>query len=395
MSAPPIYLDNNATTRVDPRVVAKMLPYFSQVYGNPASRNHSFGWQADEAVEAARAQVAQLIGAAPNEIVFTSGATESNNLALKGAARMHRTRGNHIITVATEHKAILDPCRRLQREGFEVTYLPVDSTGLVDPDQFAAALTDQTILVSVMVANNEIGTIGPVEAIGRSCKERGVLLHTDATQAVGKIPVAVEQLSVDLLSLSAHKFYGPKGGGALYVRRKGPRVRIDPLIDGGGHERGMRSGTLAVPNIVGLGEACAIAQVEMADDARRIAALRDRLHQGIVRRLTDVTLNGHPTLRLPGTLNLSFAYVEGEALMMAMKEIAVSSGSACSSASLEPSYVLKAIGLSDDLAHSSLRFSLGRFNTEAEIDRAIDLVAAAVARLREISPAYQMAMAQL
>lgn len=390
MATLPIYLDNNATTRTDPRVVEKMLPYFTEVYGNAASRNHVFGWRAEEAVEEAREQVASLLGASSKEVVFTSGSTESNNLAIKGAAHMYRKKGNHLVTALTEHKAVLDPCKRLEREGFRVTYLPVDRYGRVGVEQVAEAIADDTILVSIMFANNEIGTIHPIEGIGRVCKERGVLFHTDATQAVGKIPVDVESMGIDMLSVSAHKMYGPKGVGALYVRRKNPRVRLDPILDGGGHERGMRSGTLAVPGIVGLGEACRIARLEMQSDAEHARRLRDRLHQGIVERLEDVHLNGHPEERLPNTVNLSFAYVEGEALMMGIKDVACSSGSACTSASLEPSYVLRALGVGDELAHSSLRFGIGRFNTQEEIDYTVEHVVEAVLHLRKMSPLYEM-----
>lgn len=386
----PIYMDNNATTRTDPRVIEAMLPYFSERYGNAASRNHSFGWEAEEAVERAREQVAGLIGATPKDIVFASGATESDNLAVKGVAGMYSKKGDHIVTVATEHHAVLDPCKRLEREGFRITVLPVDRYGRVTAGQVADALTEQTILVSVMAANNEIGTLQPIGEIGRLCKDRGVLFHTDAVQAAGKIPLDVNALGVDLLSLSAHKMYGPKGVGALFVRRQDPRVRLDPLFDGGGHERGMRSGTLPVPLIVGFGKACEICLQEMDGESQRLLGLRERLRQGIMSRVTDVSLNGHPTDRLPGSLNLSFAYVEGEALMMGMKDVAISSGSACTSASLEPSYVLKAIGVSDDLAHSSIRFGLGRFNTEEEVDYVIDAVERNVRRLRDMNPVYEM-----
>ncbi len=386
----PIYMDNNATTRTDPRVVEAMLPYFTEHYGNAASRNHAFGWEAEEAVDQGREQVAALIGANAKEIIFTSGATESNNLALKGAAAMYKKKGNHVITVVTEHKAVIDPCKRLERDGFQVTFLPVDKYGRVSAEQVAGALTDKTILVSVMAANNEIGTLHPIREIGKLCKSRGVLFHTDAVQAVGKVPIDVEAMGIDLLSLSAHKIYGPKGVGALYVRRKDPRVRLDPIIDGGGHERGMRSGTLAVPLIVGLGTACELARQEMDAEARRLFALRERLWRGIEDQLEDVYLNGHPEHRLPGNLNLSFAYVEGEALMMGIKDVAVSSGSACTSASLEPSYVLKALGVGDELAHSSIRFGLGRFNTEEEVDYVIGDVVRAVNHLRAMSPLYEM-----
>lgn len=387
----PIYLDNNATTRCDPRVVDAMLPYFTEKFGNAASRNHAFGWEAEEAVEESREQIASLIGATGKEIVFTSGATESNNLALKGVAGMYKKKGNHIITAITEHKAVLDPCKRLERDGFEVTFLPVDRYGQVHAEQIAEAITPKTILVSVMAANNEIGTLNPIEKIGKLCKEKGVLFHTDAVQAVGKVPVDVQKMGIDLLSLSGHKIYGPKGVGALYVRKKDPRVRLEPLIDGGGHERGMRSGTLAVPLIVGLATACELCRRDMPDEIQKSLRLRDRLRQGIQSRLDETFLNGHPTERLPGNLNISFAYVEGEALMMGMKEVAVSSGSACTSASLEPSYVLRALGVGDDLAHSSIRFGIGRFNTEEEIDFVIDDVVKAVEHLRTMSPLYEMA----
>lgn len=387
----PVYMDNNATTRCDPRVVEAMLPYFTEKFGNAASRNHAFGWEAEEAVENARGQIAALIGCSPKEIVFTSGATESNNLALKGVASMYRKKGNHIITAVTEHKAVIDPCKRLERDGFQVTFLPVDRYGQVHPEQIAEALTPQTILVSIMAANNEIGTLNPIKEIGKLCKERGVLFHTDAVQAVGKVPVDVNDMGIDLLSLSAHKLYGPKGVGALYVRKKDPRVRLDPIIDGGGHERGMRSGTLAVPLIVGLGAACDLARLEMAEESKRTMQLRDRLRDGIMSRLDETYVNGHPTERLPGNINLSFAYVEGEALMMGIKDVAVSSGSACTSASLEPSYVLRALGVGDELAHSSIRFGLGRFNTEEEVDFVIEEVVKAVNHLREMSPLYEMA----
>jgi cysteine desulfurase len=386
----PIYMDNNATTRTDPRVVEAMLPYFTEKFGNAASRNHSFGWEAEEAVDNAREQIANLIGAGAKEIVFTSGATESNNLAIKGVASMYRKKGDHIVTVVTEHKAVLDPCKRLERDGYKVTFLPVDRDGRVSAEQLAAALTDKTILVSIMSANNEIGTLQPIAEIGKLCKQRGILFHTDGVQAVGKVPVNVEAMGIDLLSLSGHKIYGPKGIGALYVRRKDPRVRLDPLIDGGGHERGMRSGTLPVPLIVGLGAACEFCRKEMEGEAKRLLGLRERLQQRITSQLEDVYLNGHPTERLPGNLNLSFAYVEGEALMMGIKDVAVSSGSACTSASLEPSYVLKALGVGDELAHSSIRFGLGRFNTEQEVDFVADDVVRAVNHLRQMSPLYEM-----
>jgi cysteine desulfurase len=386
----PIYLDNNATTRCDPRVVETMLPYFTEKYGNSASRNHAFGWEAEAAVEEARGQIGALIGASAKEIVLTSGATEANNLALKGVASMYRKKGNHIITAVTEHKAVLDPCKRLERDGFQVTFLAVDKFGQVHPQQIAEVMTPQTILVSVMAANNEIGTLNPIKDIGKLCKERGVLFHTDAVQAVGKVPVDVNAMGIDLLSLSGHKLYGPKGIGALYVRKKDPRVRLDPLIDGGGHERGMRSGTLPVPLIVGLGKACELCRTEMAQETPRLLRLREKLREGIMSQLSETYVNGHPTERLPGNMNISFAYVEGEALMMGMKEVAVSSGSACTSASLEPSYVLRALGVGDELAHSSIRFGLGRFTTEEEIDFVIDDVVRAVNHLRAMSPLFEM-----
>ncbi|NLF32805.1 MAG: IscS subfamily cysteine desulfurase [Planctomycetes bacterium] len=388
----PVYLDYNATTPVDPRVLEAMMPYLTDTFGNAASRTHLFGWRAEEAVERARQQVADVLGADPKEIVWTSGATESDNLAIKGVAEMYAEKGNHIITATTEHKAVLDTCQYLQTRGVEVTYLPVDRTGQVAAAQVAEAITDRTILVSIMAANNEIGTIHPIAEIGAVCKERGVLFHTDATQAFGKIPLDVGAMGIDLLSCSGHKIYGPKGVGALYVRRRSPRVRLAAQMHGGGHERGMRSGTLNVPGIVGLGAAAELAGAGMAQEAPRIGALRDRLHAGITGRLDFVTLNGHPAERLANTLNLSFAYAEGEAMMMKFKDLAVSSGSACTSASLEPSYVLRALGVGDALAHSSIRFSLGRFTTEAEIDHAIERVVAAVTELRQLSPLYEMAL---
>jgi len=387
----PIYMDNNATTPVDRRVFEAMTPYLTTVFGNAASRNHDFGWKAEAAVEAAREQVARLIGADAKDIVFTSGATESNNLAVKGAAAMYREKGNHIITSLAEHRAVLDPCKRLAESGFEVTWLKPDEYGRIAAEQVAEAITDKTILISVMAANNEVGTISPIAEIGKVAKSRGVLLHCDATQAVGKVPIDVERMGIDLLSLSAHKIYGPKGVGALYVRRRGPRVRLVCQMDGGGHERGMRSGTLNVPGIVGLAAAAKICRSEMRAEAERIAAMRDRLAGGITSRLDHVKLNGHPTERLPNTLNLSFAYVEGESLMMKMTNVAVSSGSACTSASLEPSHVLKAMGVSEELGHSSIRFSLGRFNSEDEIDYAVEHVVSAVKELRQLSPLYEMA----
>jgi len=386
----PVYMDNNSTTPCDPRVVEAMLPYFTEKFGNAASRNHAFGWQAEEAVENAREQVAELIGASPKEIIFTSGATESNNLAIKGVASMYRKKGNHIITCVTEHKAVIDPLKRLERDGWNVTWLAVDPDGRVDPREVREAITDQTVLVSIMVANNEVGTIQPIAEIGAICKEKGVLFHTDAVQAAGKIPLDVQKMGIDLLSLSGHKMYGPKGVGALYVRRKDPRVRLDAIQDGGGHERGMRSGTLAVPLIVGLGAAAEIARREMPEESARLLNLRERLRQGIMGQLDHVEVNGHPTERLPGNMNLSFGFVEGEGLMMGIKDIAVSSGSACTSASLEPSYVLKALGADDERAHSSIHFGIGRFNTEEEIDFVIRDVVRAVNHLREMSPLYEM-----
>jgi len=390
MRVPPVYLDNNATTRTDPRVLEAMLPYFTERYGNAASRHHVFGREAEDVAERAREQVARLIGANPKEIVFTSGATESDNLALKGAAATYRRKGDHLITVATEHKAVLDPCKRLERDGFQVTILPVDRYGRVSAEQVAGALTEKTILVSVMAANNEVGTLQPIQAIGRLCKERGVLFHTDAAQAAGKVPLDVNEMGADLLSLSAHKMYGPKGVGALYVRRRDPHVRLEPLFDGGGHERGLRSGTLPVPLVVGFGVACDLCQEEMPGEAERLTSLRDRLRVGIQERLEGVSLNGHPTERLPNNLNLSFAYVDGEALLMALRDVAVSSGSACTSAEPEPSYVLRALGVPDDLARASIRFGLGRFTTAEEIDYAAGAVVAAVNRLRALSPEFEM-----
>jgi cysteine desulfurase len=378
----PVYLDNHATTRVDPRVVEAMLPYFTEVYGNAASVSHRFGWEAGAAVDRAREQVAALIGADPREVVFTSGATEANNLAIKGALPALRRKGDHLVTSAIEHKAVLDPLRRLAREGWVLTVVPCDGDGLVSAEAVETALTERTVLVSVMAANNEVGTINPVGAIGRACRRRGILFHTDATQAVGKVPLDVNADAIDLLSLSTHKFYGPKGIGALYVRRRDPHVRLTPLFDGGGHERGVRSGTVAVPLAVGLGEAAAIAGRERDEEAGRILNLRERLHAGIAARVDRTRLNGHPTRRLPGNLNLSFADVDGEALMMAMRDVAVSSGAACTSAVPEPSHVLLAIGLDEAMARASLRFGLGRFTTAEEVDFAADSVAVAVGRLR-------------
>ena len=387
----PIYLDYHATCPMDPKVLETMLPYFTTTFGNAASRNHEFGWTAEAAVEHARAQIAHLLGCSDKEIIFTSGATESNNLAIQGVAEMYKEKGNHIITSPIEHKAVLDTCEYLERNGYEVTYLKVDEFGRVSPEAVRAAITPKTILVSVMTANNEIGTINPITEIGKVCKEKGVLFHTDAVQAIGKVPVKPEQMNVDLLSLTAHKIYGPKGVGALYVRRKNPRVRLSPIMHGGGHERGMRSGTLNVPGIVGFGKAAEMAESLMVEEMARITKLRERLWDGIRNGLDEVYLNGHPTERLPNNLNVSFAFVEGESLMMGMKELAVSSGSACTSASLEPSYVLKSIGVGEDLAHTSIRFGLGRFTTEEEIDFAIDKVVTTVRKLRDLSPLYEMA----
>ncbi len=436
----PIYMDNHATTPMDPRVLDAMRPYLTEDFGNAASRNHSFGWKAEAAVEVARKQVAALIGANEKEIVFTSGATESDNLALKGAVEFYKDKGDHIITLKTEHKAILDTCKRLERmrqerldelktmrlselanrdvaqeefatleikfdlekdvvfqrwvakvrTGARVTYLDVQKDGLVDLEQLKAAMTDQTIIVSIMLANNEIGVVQPVNEIGKLCRERGILFHSDAVQGLGKVPFSVDEAKADLVSITAHKIYGPKGVGALYVRRK-PRVRIAPSIDGGGHERGMRSGTLNVASIVGFGKAAELARTQMATEAVRLEALRDRLLKGLESKLDMLVINGSMEHRLPGNLNVSFAYVEGEALMMAIKDVAVSSGSACTSASLEPSYVLRACGIEEDMAHSSIRFGIGRFNTEEEIDFVIDLMGKSVTRLRDMSPLYEMA----
>ncbi|RCH53885.1 IscS subfamily cysteine desulfurase [Mucilaginibacter hurinus] len=385
----PIYLDNNATTPMDPRVLEAMIPYFTQKFGNAASRNHHFGWVAEEGVDYAREQVAKLIGATEKEIIFTSGATESDNLAIKGVFEMYKDKGNHIITAVTEHKAVLDACKHVEKLGGRVTYLPVKEDGLVDLAQLEAAMTPETILVSIMYGNNEIGVIQPVKEIAAIAHRHGALFMTDATQAVGKIPVDVNADGIDLLALSAHKMYGPKGVGALYVRRKGPRVKVTAQMDGGGHERGMRSGTLNVPGIVGLGKACEIANQEMASEALRLSSLRDKLEASLT-ELEESYVNGNKQYRLPHVANISFKYVEGEGLMMAMKDLAVSSGSACTSASLEPSYVLKSLGLSDDLAHSSIRFGLGRFTTEEEVDYAIEVTKKAVNHLRELSPLWEM-----
>jgi len=386
----PIYLDNHATTPVDPRVLEVMLPYFTERFGNAASKSHAFGWEADAAVDRAREQVAKLIGAvSPREIVFTSGATESDNLAIKGVAEAYREKGNHVITCVTEHKAVLDSCKVLAKHGFELTYLPVSADGLIDMERVRDAITDKTILISIMAANNEIGTIQPVKEIGRLAKAKKILFHSDATQGVGKFPINVEEMGIDLLSLTAHKMYGPKGVGALYVRSSNPRVKLASLIDGGGHERGTRSGTLNVSGIVGLGKACELSQKEMSAEAERLIALRERLKDGLFEQLDNVQINGHVAQRLPGNLNMSFAFIEGESLLMGLKDIAVSTGSACTSASLEPSYVLKAIGLADELAYSAIRFGLGRFNTAEEIDYTVMRVVEEVRRLREMSPIYK------
>ena len=387
----PIYFDNHATTPLDPRVLEAMMPYLTERFGNAASRNHSFGWEAEKAVDDARKNIADLIGATPKEIVFTSGATESNNLALKGVAEMYAERGNHIITAVTEHKAILDTCKHLEKRGCRVSYLPVMADGRIDLDMLREAITDKTILVSIMYANNEIGVLQPVAEIGKICKEKGVLFHCDGVQAAGKVPVNVIQDNIDLLSISGHKLYGPKGVGALYVRRRNPRVQLTAQIDGGGHERGMRSGTLNVPSIAGLGEACAIARREMPEESARMRFLRDKLRAKLEQELDEVFINGSMEHRLPNNLNMSFAYVEGESLLMGINDVAVSSGSACTSATLEPSYVLKALGVGDDLAHTSIRFGLGRFNTEEEVDYVAGRMIEIVRKLRELSPLYEMA----
>ena len=386
----PIYMDNHATSPLDPRVLEAMMPYFTAKFGNAASRNHSFGWEAEQAVETAREQIAKLIGATAKEIIFTSGATESNNLAIKGIAEMYRERGNHIITQVTKHKAVLDTCKRLEKYGYRVTYLPVKADGLIDLEDLKRAMDDKTILVSIMAANNEIGVLQPIREIGKLCHEKNVIFHTDAVQAVGKVPVNVIADNVDVLSLSAHKIYGPKGVGALYVRRRNPRVQIAAQIDGGGHERGMRSGTLNVPGIVGLGKACEIAYSEMENEAAYLRGLRDGLKAKLESELDYVHVNGSWEHRLPGNLNMSFVYVEGESLLMGINDVAVSSGSACTSATLEPSYVLKALGLGDDVAHSSIRFGLGRFNTQGEVDYVAAKVIDIVKKLRELSPLYEM-----
>ena len=388
----PIYFDNQATTPVDPRVLEAMLPYFTEHFGNAASRSHAFGWVAEEAVERAHEQVARLIGARnPKDIVWTSGATEATNLALKGVAESYRQKGDHFVTQKTEHKATLDTLKHLEKQGFRVTWLDVDSEGRVNPEDVRAAITDKTLLVSVMLANNEVGTIQPVADIGRICRERGVFFHCDAVQGAGKIPFNVDDACVDLASLSGHKIYGPKGVGALYVRRDKPRVQLTAQIDGGGHERRMRSGTLNVPGIVGFGRACELCAQEMDEESARVAALRDRLEKGLFENIDLLRLNGCRAHRLPGNLNVSFPYVEGESLMMALKDVAVSSGSACTSASLEPSYVLTAMGVPDEMAHTSIRFSLGRFNTAEEVDHVVRLAIEKVRKLRDLSPLYEMA----
>jgi cysteine desulfurase len=389
----PIFMDSQSTTPVDPRVLEAMIPYFTEKFGHPASRNHPFGWEAEGGVDKAREQIARLIGARdPKEVVFTSGGTEAINLALKGVAEMYREKGNHIVTTTIEQRATLDVCKRLERQGFEVTYVPVGRDGLVDVETVCAALTPKTILVSVMFANNEIGTIQPIAELGKLAKEKGILFHTDATQAVGKIPVDVEAMGVDLLSATAHMLYGPKGVGALYVRRKNPRVRLAPMVDGGGHERGMRSGTVPVPLAVGFGKAAEIAREEMAEESKRLAALRDRLQEQILSKVDEAYVNGHPTLRLPHNLNISFAYVEGESVLMGLnREAALASGSACTSATLEPSYVISALGVDSELAHSSIRFGLHRFTSEEEVDFVARKTVEVIQRLREMSPLYELA----
>lgn len=384
----PIYMDSNATTPIDPRVLKAMMPYFTECFGNAASKTHSFGWKAEEAVETAREKVAALINAQPSEIIFTSGATESNNLAIRGIAEIYRNKGNHIITAQTEHKAVLNTCERLKTEGFDVTSLPVDKYGLVDPDDVRKEITQKTILVTIMTANNEIGTIAPVKEIGAVTSEHGGFFHTDAAQAAGKIPFDVQEMNIDLASITAHKMYGPKGVGALYVRKKGPRVKLKPIIDGGGHERGLRSGTLNVPGIVGFGAACEVCQKEMPEESKRLKALRDRLYNTITGTIDEVYLNGHPVKRIPHNLNLAFVYVEGQSILMGLNNIALSSGSACNSANPSPSYVLIALGIGEERAHNSVRFGLHRFNTEEEVDYVAAEVIKLVNKLREMSPLY-------
>jgi cysteine desulfurase len=386
----PIYLDYQATTPMDPRVLEAMMPYFTYKFGNPHSRSHSYGWEAEEGVEKARAQVAKLIGADEKEVIFTSGATESNNLAIRGVAEFYKDRKNHIVTTVTEHKCVLDTCRHLEQQGFDVTYLPVQKNGLIDLDVLRAAVTDKTVVVSIMAVNNEIGVIQPLAEIGKICREKKAFFHTDAAQAAGKIPLDVEAMNIDLMSISGHKIYGPKGIGALYVRRK-PRVRLVPLIVGGGQERGFRSGTLPTPLCVGLGEAAEIAMKEMDAESKRLAKLQARMLKGLNAKLTDIHVNGDLEHRIPGNLNIGFAYVEGESLMMGIKGLSVSSGSACTSASLEPSYVLRALGVEEDMAHTSLRIGLGRFTTEQEVDTAVDELVRHVKKLREMSPLWEMA----
>ncbi len=386
----PIYLDNQSTTRTDPRVVEKMLPYFTEIYGNPHSRSHAYGWESEAAMEEAREQIARLIGASSKEIIFTSGATESNNMAIKSVGRFYKEKKNHIITCVTEHKCVLDSCRHLEKEGFDVTYLPVQEDGLINLDDLKAAITEKTLLVSIMTINNEIGVIQPMEEIGAICKEHGVFFHTDAAQAFGKIPLDVNAMNIDMMSISGHKIYAPKGIGALFVRRR-PRVRMEALINGGGQERGMRSGTVPTPLAVGLGEAARIAGEEMEEEKQRIERLSKKFTDAILDGVPDVFLNGHREKRWKGNINLSFAYIEGESMIMAIKDLAVSSGSACTSASLEPSYVLRALGVSEELAHTSIRFGIGRFTTEAEVDKAIEIVSGSIDRLRELSPLWEMA----
>jgi cysteine desulfurase len=389
----PIFMDSQSTTPVDPRVLEEMIPYFTEKFGHPASRNHPFGWEAEGGVDKAREQIAKLIGARdPKEVVFTSGGTEAINLALKGVAEMYREKGNHIVTTTIEQRATLDVCKRLERQGFEVTYVPVGREGLVDVEAVRAALTDKTILISIMFANNEIGTIQPVAELGKLAKEKGIIFHTDATQAVGKIPVDVEAMGIDLLSMTAHMLYGPKGVGALYVRRKSPRVRLAPMVDGGGHERGMRSGTVPVPLVVGFGKAAEICREVMGEESKRLAALRDRLQEQILSKVDEAYVNGHPDRRLPHNLNISFAYVEGESVLMGLnREAALASGSACTSATLEPSYVISALGVDSELAHSSIRFGLHRFSTEEEVEFVAQKTVEVIHRLREMSPLYELA----